>query len=81
MPAKKSKMIAIKWLTKAQANSIINTRAKRVLGISGKKFVVNYRNGNYKKLDSGTCPGIIELALLVPELKKPSGRKNRKRSV
>lgn len=81
MPVKKRKMIGIRWLTKKDTRKIIHARAKRVLGISGKKFVVNLRNGDYKKLDSDTCPGIIELALLAPESKKTSGRKNRKRSV
>jgi hypothetical protein len=81
MRAKKRKMIGIKWLTKNETRKIIHARAKRVLGISGRDFVVNLRNGDYKKLDSDTCPGIIELALLAPEPKKSSGRKNRKRSV
>ena len=82
MPAKKPKMIGLRWLTKRKTEAIIHMRAQRVLGISGKAFVTKYRNGEYKNLDSGSCPGIIELALLVPEkAKKTRAGKNRKRSI
>ena len=69
----------IRWITKNEMESIVNKRARAVLSISGKTFISRRNRGVYAKLDADLCPGIIELALLVPSKKsaKPRARKNR----
>ncbi len=79
MPAKKRKIVQVKWVTKGEFTSMVDSRAKRVLGISGKQFITRWKNGRYRKLDADTCPGAVELAILAPLPRKKSGRKNSKR--
>lgn len=81
MPAvKKSTTPAVKWVNRREVKAIVDARARRVLGISGEKFISNWKAGKYRKLDSDACPGVIELALLAPLPRRASGRQNRKRS-
>lgn len=79
MPAVKPKQ-TVKWITRREANVIVDAHARRVLGISGEKFVEKWKAGKFRKMDSDDCPGVIELALLAPLPRQPIGRKNRKRS-
>lgn len=79
MPAKKPKIIEVKWVNKREFATMVDSRAKRVLGISAKKFVTRWNAGRYRKLDSDTCPGVIELAILAPLPRNKSARKNAKR--
>ena len=77
--AKRRKIIGVKWVSRREADATVDARAHRVLGISGAKFVANWKAGKYRKLDSDECPGVIELALLAP-LPKSRVRKNSRRS-
>ncbi len=75
----KKKTVGVKWVDAREFESMVDTRARRVLGISGKKFITRWKNGHYRKLDSDTCPGVIELAILAPLPRHKRGRKNSKR--
>jgi hypothetical protein len=77
--AKKRKTTEVKWVDKREFDAMVDSRAKRVLGISGKQFISRWKNGRYRKLDSDTCPGVVELAILAPLPRRKSGRKNSKR--
>jgi len=79
MPAKKRKTVQVKWVTKGEFTSMVDSRAKRVHGISGRQFITRWKNGQYRKLDADTCPGAVELAILAPLPRNKSGRKNSKR--
>ena len=80
MPAKKRQTIGVRWITRDEANTIVDRKARRVLGISGDEFVAKWKSGEYRKLDSDECPGVIELALLAPLPKVARrGRKKQKR--
>lgn len=70
----------IKWITRKEAAVMVDSHARRVLGISAKKFISNWKAGKYRKLDSDACPGVIELALLAPLPRRSSGGKVSKRS-
>lgn len=65
----------VKWIKRDQAMTLVDARAKRVLGISGAEFMAKWNAGEYRNLDSDACPGVIELALLAP----PTGRAQRAR--
>jgi hypothetical protein len=81
MPAanRKKKASEIKWVSKDEFSAMVDSRAKRVLGISAKEFLTRWKNGRYRKLDTDTCPGVIELALLAPLPRRKSGGKKPKR--
>jgi hypothetical protein len=71
--------VRIKWITEKKAKSILDDCAKRVLKISGDEFVSRWKSGQFRQMDSTDCPGVIELALLVPPTKKSSARKKQTR--
>jgi hypothetical protein len=77
MPAKKRKIVEVKWINHREFAAMVDKRAKRVLGISADKFINRWKNGKYRKLDTDTCPGIIELAILapLPRTTKSAGKK------
>jgi hypothetical protein len=78
--AKKHKHVGIKWVTHDQALALLDARARRVLNMSGKEFVAKWKAGEFKKMDSGDCPGVIGVALLASASERPRGRKKPKRS-
>jgi hypothetical protein len=69
----------VKWITRGEATAMVDSHARRVLGISAQKFISNWKAGKYRKLDSDECPGVIELAMLAPLPRRASGRKVTKR--
>jgi hypothetical protein len=69
-----------RWISRREADAIVDAHAQRVLGVSGKVFISNWKAGKYRKLDSDACPGVIELALLAPLPRRARGRKNTKGS-
>jgi hypothetical protein len=77
---KKLKLIGVKWITRGEMDAIVDARARSVLKISGKRFASNWKAGKYRKLDSETCPGVIELALLASLPRRSSVRQKSKRS-
>jgi len=80
MPALKSKKSGIVWITRREVDALVDAKARRLLGVSGEKFVANWKAGKYRKLDSDDCPGVIELALIAPLPRQMSVGKKRKRS-
>jgi len=72
---KKPAISGVKWITRREVTTIVDAQAQRVLGISGKKFISNWKAGKYRKLDSDACPGVIELALIAPLPRRTSARK------
>ena len=78
MPSTK-KVKGVRWISRDEATMMVDSHAQRVLGISGKKFISNWKAGKYRKIDSDDCPGVTELALLAPLPRRPLGRKNSKR--
>jgi hypothetical protein len=77
--ATKSTQARTKWITGKKAKRILDDRARRVLKISGDEFVSKWKSGEFKQMDSTDCPGVIELALLVPPARKSSARKKQTR--
>jgi len=73
------KTSGVNWVTRKEAEATVESHARRVLGISAKKFISNWRAGKYRALDSDDCPGIIELALIAHLPRRTSGRKKRTR--
>lgn len=72
---KKRAISRVKWITRREAASIVDAHARRVLGVSGQKFIAEWKAGKYRTLDSDDCPGVIELALLAPLPRRARGRK------
>ena len=79
MPAIKSRP-GVRWISRREASVMVDSHAQRVLGISAKKFISNWKAGKYRSLDSDDCPGVVELALLAPLPRRTSGSKVSKRS-
>jgi hypothetical protein len=74
--AKKKRAALVRWVSKDEFSSMVDSRARRVLGISARQFVSRWNKGQYRKLDSDTCPGVVELAILAPIPRTKRGRKN-----
>ena len=80
MPAaKKRKSVEVRWISKAEFSAMLDAKAQRVLNVSADQFIASWKSGSYRKLDTDTCPGVIELAILAPLPRRKSGRKNSKR--
>ena len=80
MPVVLKKRSGVKWITRNEAAEMVDSHARRVLGISAEKFVENWKAGKYRKLDSDECPGVVELAMLAPLPRRAIGGKVTKRS-
>jgi hypothetical protein len=78
MPVAK-KVDGIRWLTREQALVLLDARARRVLNMSAEEFLVKWKAGEFKNMDSGDCPGVISVALLASASERPRGRKKQKR--
>jgi len=72
----KRKTVGVKWVSKDEFDAMVDSRARRVLGISAKEFIGRWNRGRYRKLDADTCPGAVELAILAPLPRRSRGRKN-----
>lgn len=72
---KKRVLSRVKWVNRREAAAIVDAHARRVLGVSGRKFIAEWKAGKYRALDSDACPGVIELALLAPLPRRARGRK------
>lgn len=77
MPVSTKKIVksGAKLVNRREMADIIDTHARRVLGVSGQVFISQWKAGKYRKLDSDACPGVIELALLAPLPRRANGRK------
>lgn len=77
MPAKK--LIGVRWISRNEAATMVDSHSQRVLGISAKKFISNWKAGKYRTLDSDQCPGVTELALLAPLPRRMRAKQKQKR--
>jgi hypothetical protein len=77
MPVSTKKLVTsgAKLVNRREMAAIVDTHARRVLGVSGRVFISQWKAGKYRKLDSDACPGVIELALLAPLPRRANGRK------
>jgi hypothetical protein len=79
LPAKKRKIVGVKWVSKAEFATMVDARARRLLGISANQFISRWKAGKYRTLDSDRCPGVVELAILAPLPRRKRAGKNTKR--
>jgi len=80
MPSTSAKKIGkVRWISHKEMEAIVEQRAREVLNVSRSTFMKNRKEGKYAQLDADDCPGIVELALLAPnvEVAKLSARKKR----
>jgi len=77
MPTSAKKVVTsgAKLINRREMATIVDSHARRVLGVSGQVFISQWKAGKYRKLDSDACPGVIELALLAPLPRRANGRK------
>ena len=77
MPVNAKKLVTsgAKLVNRREMAAIVDSHARRVLGVSGQVFISKWKAGKYRKLDSDACPGVIELALLAPLPRRANGRK------
>lgn len=76
--SQKAKIVGIRWVTKRELRKVLNTRSKRVLGLSGDAFQKRLSSGKLGPLD-GT-PGTLDLATLCSFTGGKSAGPKRKRS-
>lgn len=68
------------WVSGAQAFALLDARARRVLNMSGEEFLAKWKDGHFKDMDSGNCPGVIGVSLLASTNELSRGRTDKKRS-
>lgn len=70
--------VGIRWISKRQLGRVLNSRAQRVLGVSGDELKRRLSNGEFSLEGK---EGTVELATLCSFTgEKKSARSNRKRS-
>jgi hypothetical protein len=79
MPSTKRKVTAVRWLSPSEYKAVVESKARKVLGISADEFVANWRDGKYHATDPEDCPGIVELSMIAPLPRRKSGAKNSRR--
>ncbi len=77
MPKTQNRVVGIRWISKSGIRKALDSRARRVLGVSGAEFEQQYAVHGPKSLDGKT--GTIELATLCFFTKDNSARKKSKR--
>jgi hypothetical protein len=80
MPKTQRRAVGIKWVSRAKLRSILNSRAQRLLGMSGDEFRKRYTSGTLKRRSLEGKAGTVELATICSFTKETRGRKDRKRS-
>jgi hypothetical protein len=73
-----NKPVGIKWVSKSGMRKALDSRARRVLGVSGATFEKQYAMTGPRSLDGRA--GTVELATLCFFTKDQSGQKKSKRS-
>jgi hypothetical protein len=71
------KPVGIKWVSKGELRKALDSRARRVLGVSGATFEKQYAASGPRSLDEKA--GTVELATLCFFTKDQSARKKSKR--
>jgi|HubBroStandDraft_2_1064218.scaffolds.fasta_scaffold103364_2 hypothetical protein len=78
MPKTQNRVVGIKWVSKSKLRQALDSRARRVLGVSGAVFEKQYAASGPRSLDGKA--GTVELATLCFFTKDRSARKKSKRS-
>jgi hypothetical protein len=76
MPKAQTKIVGIKWVSKAGIKKAMDSRARRVLGVSGDAFEKSFSTLGPRSLDGKA--GTVELATLCFFTKDQRARKKRK---
>jgi hypothetical protein len=64
MPKAQKRVVGIKWVSKAELRKALDSRARRVLGVSGETFQKQYLKGTLGPRTLDGKPGTVELATL-----------------
>jgi hypothetical protein len=80
MPKAKSSVVGIKWVSKAGLKRALDSRARRVLGISGVEFEARFKSGAISRKSLDGKSGTIELATICSFTKDGRAGKKRKSS-
>jgi hypothetical protein len=76
MPKTQNRVVGIKWVSKAGLKKALDSRAKRVLGVSGAEFEKRYSMLGPRSLDGKS--GTVELATLCFFTKDQRAQQKRK---
>jgi hypothetical protein len=79
MPKAKNRIVGIKVVSAAGFKKALDSRAKRVLGVSGDEFIRRYSSGNLGSKSLDRKPGTLALATLCSFTKGHSASKKQKR--
>ena len=74
----RKRVVGIKWMSKTALKSVMDSRARRVLGISGADFAEQYSKGSLRPKSLDRTAGTVELAALCSFTRKRSASKKRK---
>lgn len=76
MPVAKRKITRIRWLSPSESEALVESKTRKILGISTAEFLANWRDGKYHATDPEDCPGIVELSMIAPLPRLKRGAKN-----
>jgi hypothetical protein len=77
---KPHKVVGIRWVSKAELRKALDSRARRVLGVSGADFEKRYSKGTLGSKFLDGKAGTVELATLCLFTRGKSARKKFQRS-
>lgn len=78
MPKTQNRVVGIKWVSKAGLKKALDSRARRVLGVSGADFEKRFSMGTLGPRSLDGKAGTVELATLCFFTKDQRARKKRK---
>ncbi len=78
MPKTQKRAVGIKWVSKAGLRKALDSRARRVLGVSGADFEKRYSMGTLGPRSLDGKAGTVELATLCFFTRDQRARKKRK---
>ena len=79
MPKAKNRIVGIKIVSAAGFRKALDSRARRVLGVSGSEFIKRYSSGSLGPRSLDRKPGTLELATMCFFTKDRSASKKPKR--
>ena len=79
MPKAKNRIVGIKIVSAAGFRKALDSRARRVLGVSGSEFIKRYSSGSLGPRSLDRKPGTLALATLCSFTKDQSASKKQKR--
>ncbi len=79
MPKAKNRIVGIRVMSNAGFKKALDSRARRVLGVSGTEFMKQYSSGTLGPRSLDGRPGTLELATLCSFIKDRRASKKPKR--